>query len=58
MDFANFVTLVTIFAGILCATGAPFVNTEVYTLEECGHGHCPLQPLIKECKSPEVASNM
>ena len=38
MDLTNFVPLVTIFAVILCATGAPFVNTEVNGFEECGHG--------------------
>ena len=60
MDLANVVALVTIFAVILCATGVPFVNTEVYALEGCGQGRagCPARPLMKECKSPEVAYNV
>jgi len=60
MDLANIAALVTIFAAILCATGSPFVNTEVYALEGCGNGraNCPARPLIKERKPPEVGGNV
>jgi hypothetical protein len=59
MDLANVVAFVTIFAEILCASGASFVNTEVYAFEGCGYGRagCPVRPLMKECKSPEVVFN-